>query len=116
MNIKESVEQYKKLEKEVYLSIFLESVRDTWNNNRLFSISPYGIDDHGEEGYEGLEDLTSNSLKLLYNINELLKVHDLPEYGFINDDCHVESERLENFLDKAFGYDDILPEDYEDLL
>ena len=116
MNTKEKVKQLKNLEREIYLHLFLEAVRDTWNNGRFFSIAPWGIDDHGGEGEEGLEDLTSNSLKLLFNINELLKANDLPEYGLISDKCYVDKERLEEFLDKAFGFDNIEPNDYMHLI
>lgn len=116
MNIKESVKNYKSLEKEIYLHLFLEAVRSTWNNGRFFTVTPWGIDDHGGEGLEGLEDLTSNSLKLLFNIDELLKASDLPEYGLISEKCYVDKERLEMFLDKAFGFDNIDPNDYMHLI
>ena len=114
MDIMKSVQQYKTLEREIYLHLFLEAVRNTWNNGRLFTVSAYGMNDHGGEGFEGLEDLTSNSHNLLIHINDLLEINDLPESGMIN--TSVDSEKLEIFLNKTFGFDQVDPEDYKHLL
>lgn len=116
MDTLEKIKQLKSLEREIYLHLFLKAVRETWNNGRFFTISAYGIDDHGGEGEEGFYDLTSNSLKLLFNINELLKTNDLPEYGLISNECYVDREKLELFIDKAFGFDTIEPNDYMHLI